>query len=83
MFMNESRIYNPQIRLQSHHNGPLRGGEMYQFGFYDAGMLREALNAIGVDGKYEIKTLPIPQTDEEFEAATQLLNDPDLQYARS
>lgn len=54
---------------------------MYQFGFYDSGMLREALNAIGIDGKYEIKTLPIPQTDEEFEAATQLLNDPDLQYA--
>lgn len=79
--MNESRIYEPQIRLQSHHNGPLRGGEMYQFGFYDAGMLRQALNAVGPNTKYEIKTLPIPQNDEEFEIASQMLDDEDLQYA--
>lgn len=79
--MSDTRIYEPQVRLQSHFNGPLRGGEMYQVGFYDAGMLRAALNSIGMEGNYEIVTLKIPNDDAEFEQAIEMLNHPDLQYA--
>ena len=77
--MTTSSIYELSLRLQATEDGPLRGGESYQFGFYDAGVLREILNEYG--GEYRVETLPIPQNAEEFEIAQQLLNDPNLHYS--
>jgi hypothetical protein len=45
-----SRIYEHNLRLQALLGGPLRGGESYQFGFYDAGILRQALDTVGSGG---------------------------------
>ena len=80
-FNNIDSIYSPQLRLQAMHNGPLRGGEQYQFGFYDAGMLRTMLNALGPNHSYEVFTLPIPTNDTEFSEAVSMLHDPSVQYA--
>lgn len=74
------QIYEPKVRLQALLGGPLRGGESYQFGFYDAGILREALNAVA-SGGYKVWTLPIPRSKDEFNYAKQLVHDPKVQYA--
>jgi len=75
-----SRIYEHNLRLQALLGGPLRGGESYQFGFYDAGVLRQALDTVG-SGGYKVWTLPIPQNQQEFNRAKELVNDPKVQYA--
>ena len=76
----ENRIYQPQVRLQALLDSPLCGGESYQFGFYDAGILRQVLDTVG-SGGYKVWTLPIPQNNLEFERAKQLVNDPKVQYS--
>lgn len=76
---NTDIIYQPQLRLQAVDGGPLRGGEAYQFGFYDAGILRQALDAFG--GGYQVYTLPIPTNNEEFSTVESMLQDENLQYA--
>ena len=73
-------IYNPKVRLQAEVNGPLRGGERYQFGFYDAGTLRQILDSLG-EGGYKVWTLPIPEDEEQFNKACALVNSPNVQYA--
>lgn len=73
-------IYSPKLRLQAEHNGPLRGGERYRFGFYDAGVLRQVLDHLG-SGEYKVWTLPIPSTEKQFERAARLVNHPKVQYA--
>jgi len=74
------RIYEPQLRLQSISGGPLRGGEDYQFGFYDSGILRQILDET-YSHSYKVWSLPVPATHEEFDYAQQLINDPKVQYA--
>lgn len=81
MSTTDARIYSPELRLQATHNGPLRGSESYQFGFYDAGILREAINELGPDASYQVWTLPIPTNDDEMLTALDLLNDEQIQYA--
>jgi hypothetical protein len=71
--------YEPVLRLQAMDGGPLRGGESYQFGFYDAGVMREIIDNFG--GSYKVYTLPIPQNSEEFNYVQELVNDPKVQYA--
>ena len=73
-------IYSPKLRLQATHDGPLRGGERYRFGFYDAGILREILNHLG-SGDYKVWTLPIPRDEKQFQYAVSLVNNPKVQYA--
>lgn len=79
--MSDTSIYESQLRLQATHNGPLRGGEQYQFGFYDAGVLRSVLDALGPDHSYQVWTLPIPETNEEFAEILNIVHDPHTQYA--
>ena len=74
------RIYEPQVRLQSISGGPLRGGEDYQFGFYDSGILRQILNET-YSHSYKVWSLPVPVNHQEFNYAQQLINDPKVQYA--
>jgi hypothetical protein len=71
--------YNVNLRLQAQQGGPLRGGESYQFGFYDAGIMRQAVEELG--GGYKIYTIPIPRDNEEFEYVQTLINSPKVQYA--
>lgn len=75
----ETIPYSQQLRLQAVKGGPLRGGESYQFGFYDAGVLRQIIENIG--GGYKVYTLPIPHDDDEFNICAKHLEDPNLQYA--
>lgn len=67
------------LRLQANHLGPLRGGEYYQFGFYDAGVLRQAINE--TETGYRVYAAPVPSDRSEFEQIKELLRDPELQYA--
>ena len=73
-------IYEPKVRLQATYAGPLRGGERYQVGFYDAGVMRQIIDAVG-SGGYKIWTIPVPENDEQFERVVNLLNSPKIQYA--
>jgi len=73
------RVFEPQLRLNSVDGGPLRGGDGYQFGFYDAGILREALEVFG--GNYEVYTLPIPQDPKEMTKVQEIISSDDVQYA--
>lgn len=77
--MEELETYIPQLRLQAIEGGPLRGGENYQFGFYDAGVLREVLDEIG--GSYQVYTLPIPNTKKEVKYIEELLASGEVEYA--
>jgi hypothetical protein len=74
------RIYEPTLRMSSTYDGPLRGDQDYQIGFYDAGVMRQILNHLG-EGECKIYTLPIPRNDKEFRIAAHYLNDPKVQYA--
>lgn len=73
-------IYEPKVRLQAEFDGPLRGGERYQVGFYDAGVMRQILNHVG-NGGCKIWTLPIPKDEEQYQTVVRLLNNPKVQYA--
>jgi len=73
------RIYKPQLRLQALDGGPLRGGDGYQFGFYDAGIMRQILDHFG--GGYKVWTLPVPNTDKEFKYAQKLVNRSSVLYS--
>lgn len=78
-------IYTPKLRLQSEYNGPLRGGERYRFGFYDAGVLRQVVDhvseATGTPCGYKVHTLPIPTNEKQFDYAVSLIHNPKVQYA--
>lgn len=73
------RIYKPQTRLQSAKDSPLLGSEGYQFGFYDAGIVREIVDTYG--GGYRTLTLPIPTDNQEFEYLESFISNPEVQYA--
>lgn len=72
--------YSPVVRLHSMHNGPLRSTNDYQYGFYDCGILRTALEHL--DGSnYRMATLPIPQNPYEAQLAEAIIRHPDICYA--
>lgn len=75
-----NRVYVPNVRLKSKPNGPLRSVNNYQFGFYDIGVLRDALDTSGA-GEYRIAAMPIPQSDEEFARAANIIRNPNIEYA--
>lgn len=71
--------YKVNLRLQAVQGGPLRSGESYQFGFYDAGVLRDIIEENG--GSYKIYTIPIPTDAKEFAFVKKLVNNPKVQYS--
>jgi hypothetical protein len=72
--------YRPQLRLTAVHNGPLRGDQLNQYGFYDAGIMRQMLNLTGT-GEARIWALPIPKNNQDFTFVQNLIYDPKTQYA--
>ncbi len=81
-----SANYKPNIRLHSQHNGPLRSMNDYQFGFYDCGILRTALEHIvsqdsNADPSFRMATMPIPNSPSEAMIAEQIIRHPDVCYA--
>jgi hypothetical protein len=60
--------------------GPLRSVNNYQFGFYDIGVLRQALDSSNFS-EFRVAALPIPDSDIEFEQARRIINHPSVEYA--
>jgi hypothetical protein len=75
-----NRTYKPAVRLKSMPNGPLRSVNNYQFGFYDIGVLRHALDSSNFS-EFRVAALPIPDSDAEFEQARRIINHPSVEYA--
>lgn len=68
------------LRASAHANGPLRSVNNYQFGFYDIGCLRQALQESG-ESFYRVGSVKIPKTQWEFNEVQELINHPSVQYA--
>lgn len=75
-----NRTYIPAVRLKSTPIGPLRSVNDYQFGFYDIGVLRDAMN-IGNFSEYRVAALPIPQNEQELAKAESIVRHPGVEYA--
>ena len=80
-------IYEPQVRIQATSGQPLRSGEGYQVGFYDAGVMREIIDYIasttGEQASYQVYTLPIPdpRESEQLQICNDFINAPDVFYS--
>jgi len=72
--------YKPNVRLKAMANGPLRSNNNYQFGFYDIGVLRHALEYSG-SSEYRVSALPIPQNEFDLSNLQKIINHPSIQYA--
>lgn len=72
--------YRPNVRLKAMANGPLRSNNNYQFGFYDIGVLRHALEHSGAT-EYRVAALPIPANDFDLADLEKLINNKHVQYA--
>lgn len=70
----------PKTRIQAYANGPIRSNTGYQIGFYDIGVLRQALEHSGED-YYRIGAMPIPSNEHEFTQVQEIINHPSIQYA--
>jgi hypothetical protein len=75
-----NRSYEPAVRLKSVPNGPLRSVNNYQFGFYDIGILRDALNT-GNFSQYRVAAMPIPKDEFELATAEKIIRHPGIEYA--
>lgn len=69
-----------QLRASGHVNGPLRSVNDYQFGFYDIGCLRQALEYSGEE-YFRVGAVKLPETKWEFEEIKNIINHPSIQYA--
>lgn len=72
--------YLPTVRLKAAAHGPLRSNNDYQFGFYDIGVLRHALEHSG-SPEYRVATLPIPGNEFDLDELEKLISNPNVQYA--
>jgi hypothetical protein len=78
--------YRPIVRLKAEVNGPLRSMNDYQFGFYDTGFLRQAVQSLsqanaGQPVTFKMATLPVPQNPFEFRIAEAIVRHPHVSYA--
>lgn len=74
------QTYRPTVRLRATSGGPLRSNNDYQFGFYDIGVFRHALEHTG-SSEYRVATLPIPANAFDLADLEKILNHPSIQYA--
>ena len=72
--------YKPNVRLKALANGPLRSNNNYQFGFYDIGVMRHALQYSGAP-EYRIAALPIPSNVFDRAEVERIISHPSVQYA--
>lgn len=75
-----NETYRPNVRLKAMANGPLRSNNDYQFGFYDIGVLRHALEHSGAP-EYRVAALPIPTNRFDLDDLEKLISNPNVQYA--
>lgn len=78
--------FQPAIRLHTMHNGPLRSINDYQFGFYDVGFGRQALQYLnsveGIENPiFRMATLPIPTNKIEANIAEAYIRNPNICYS--
>jgi len=72
--------------MHSKHDGPLLSTNDYQYGFYDCGILRSALEHIAANNpdaepSFRMATMPIPSTPAQALIAEQIIRHPDVCYA--
>lgn len=72
--------YRPNVRLRAMSHGPLRSNNNYQFGFYDIGVMRHALEFSGAP-EYRIAALPIPTNVFDRAEIERIISHPSVQYA--
>lgn len=70
----------PKMRAIGYVNGPLRSVNNYQFGFYEIGMMRKALEFSG-EPFFRVGALPLPTNEYEFTQIQRIINHPSIQYA--
>ena len=75
-----NNIYKPSVRLKAMANGPLRSNNDYQFGFYDIGTMRNALQFSGAS-EYRIAAMPIPTNPFDRAEVERIISHPSVQYA--
>lgn len=68
------------LRASGYQNGPLRSVNNYQFGFYDIGCLRQALE-FSNEEFFRVGAMKLPETRWEFEEIKTILEHPSIQYA--
>ena len=78
--------YQPAVRLHTMHNGPLRSINDYQFGFYDVGFARTALQYLNSvenieNPIFKMATLPIPKNKLEANIAEAYIRNPNICYS--
>lgn len=71
-----------QINLRNigYTNGPLRSVNNNQFGFYDIGCLRQALEHTG-EPVFKVGAVSLPETELELKRIEEIVNHPSIQYA--
>lgn len=74
------RTYKPIVRLKAEPTGPLRSINDYQIGLYDVGVLRHCLDQLD-SSAYRVAALPIPQNEQEFKVAKDIITNPNVEYA--
>jgi hypothetical protein len=75
-----NQTFRPNVRLKAMANGPLRSNNNYQFGFYDIGVMRHALQFTGAP-EYRIAALPIPTNAFDRAEVERIISHPSVQYA--
>jgi hypothetical protein len=73
--------YSPRTRMRAFKNGPLRGTDSNQYGFYDIGPLRSILESDDVDeNDFQVSALPIPRNNKEYKIVEQIARHPRISY---
>ena len=72
--------FAPKMRAIGYANGPLRSVNEYQYGFYEIGAMRQALEFSGEDF-FRVGAIPLPTNEYEFTQVQEIINHPSIQYA--
>ena len=72
--------FTPKMRAIGYANGPLRSVNEYQYGFYEIGAMRQALEFSGEDF-FRVGAIPLPTNEYEFTQVQEIINHPSIQYA--
>jgi len=68
------------LRTSAYTNSGLRSVAGHQFGYYDIGCLRQALNHTG-ESYFRVGAVKLPSNNAELEQIKQILNHPSIQYS--
>lgn len=68
------------LRASGHFNGPLRSVNNYQFGYYDIGCLRQALEHSG-ESYFRVGAVKLPENNWELDEIKKIIEHPSIQYA--